>query len=136
MIVAGGFESDTDRKLEAVEVVGKAAEFDRSVRKNQALARPPAGRFDEDFMAQLGDVDGYQNCGRLRRLSKGHCGRLLSGSRHTFSLGDLLPAMAQGVGSRSLRFLDPTPCLLHRSSFHDFVWCYGPEFVAKDLRKW
>ena len=44
--------------------------------------------------------------------------------------------MAQEVGSRSLRSLDPTSCLPSNASFRCFVWCYGPEFVAKDLRKW
>ena len=43
--------------------------------------------------------------------------------------------MAQEVGSRSLRSLDPTSCLPALPS-KCFVWCYGPEFVAKDLRKW
>ncbi len=44
--------------------------------------------------------------------------------------------MAQEVGSRSLRSLDPTSCLPQTLPSRCFVWCYGPEFVAKDLRKW
>ncbi len=44
--------------------------------------------------------------------------------------------MAQEVGSRSLRSLDPASCLLSKLPSNVFVWCYGPEFVAKDLRKW
>ena len=44
--------------------------------------------------------------------------------------------MAHRVGSRSLRSLDPTLCLPLDRSFQFLVWCYGPEFVARDLRKW
>ena len=44
--------------------------------------------------------------------------------------------MAQEVGSRSLRSLDPTSCLPLTSPSECFVWCYGPEFVARNLRKW
>jgi len=44
--------------------------------------------------------------------------------------------MAQEVESRSLRSLDPTSCLPLTLPSECFVWCYGPEFVAKDLRKW
>jgi putative transposase len=44
--------------------------------------------------------------------------------------------MAQDVGSRSLRSLDPTSCLRLTLPSKCFVWCYGPEFVAKDLRRW
>ena len=44
--------------------------------------------------------------------------------------------MAQEVGSRSLRSLDLTSCLPRNSSLKCFVWCYGPEFVARDLRLW
>ena len=72
MVVAGGLESDPDRVLEAVKVLGKAVEFDSGVGKDQALARFPARRFDKNFMTQLGNIDGYQNCGRLRRLRKGN----------------------------------------------------------------
>ncbi|NYF53567.1 hypothetical protein HDF12_003966 [Edaphobacter lichenicola] len=42
--------------------------------------------------------------------------------------------MAQEVGS--LRSLNPTSCLPQTLPSKCFVWCYGPEFVAKDLRKW
>ncbi len=72
MVVAGGLESDPDGAIEAVKVLGKAPELDSGVGKNQALARFPAWRFDKNFMTQLGNIDGYQNCGRLRRLRKGH----------------------------------------------------------------
>ena len=40
--------------------------------------------------------------------------------------------MAQEVGSRSLHSLDPTSCFPQTHSSKCFVWCYGPEFVAKD----
>lgn len=43
--------------------------------------------------------------------------------------------MAQRVGSRSLRSLDPTLCLLDRS-FLAFVWCYGTEFTSRVLDRW
>jgi putative transposase len=44
--------------------------------------------------------------------------------------------MAQRIGSRSLRSLDPVRCLPPTLPSKCFVWCYGPEFVARDLRKW
>ncbi len=44
--------------------------------------------------------------------------------------------MAQEVGSRSLRSLDPTSCLPQTLPSRCFVWCYGPEFVARGLRQW
>jgi len=44
--------------------------------------------------------------------------------------------MAQRIGSRSLRSLDPVRCLPPTLPSKCFVWCYGPEFVAKDPRKW
>jgi len=44
--------------------------------------------------------------------------------------------MAQRIGSRSLRSLDPVRCLPPILPAKCFVWCYGPEFVASDLRKW
>ena len=44
--------------------------------------------------------------------------------------------MAQEVGSRSLRSLDPTSCLPLNSSFKRFVWCYGPEFTSRRMLAW
>jgi transposase InsO family protein len=44
--------------------------------------------------------------------------------------------MAQRVASRSLRSLDPTLCLLTRSSFNAFVWCYGSEFTSQAMDLW
>jgi hypothetical protein len=39
--------------------------------------------------------------------------------------------MAQEVGSRSLRSLDPTSCLPQTRPSRCFVWCYGPEFTSR-----
>ena len=44
--------------------------------------------------------------------------------------------MAQEVGSRSLRSLDPTSCLPLNSSFKCFVWCYGTEFTSQAMDLW
>jgi len=44
--------------------------------------------------------------------------------------------MAPEVGSRSLRFLDPTSGLPSNSSFQCFVWCYGTEFASKAMDHW
>jgi hypothetical protein len=72
MVVARGLENDEDRMLEAMKVVGKEAELGRGVRQDQTLATLPAGRFDQNVVTQLGDIDGYQNGGQLSRLNKGH----------------------------------------------------------------
>ena len=74
MVVAGCLKADPNRMLEIVEVIGKAAKLDRGAGQDQALARPPAWRIDQDLMAHLGYIDGYQNCGCLGRLGKGHGG--------------------------------------------------------------
>ena len=44
--------------------------------------------------------------------------------------------MAQRVGISVATLPRPTRCLFLNRSFQSFVWGYGPEFVAKDLRKW
>jgi len=41
--------------------------------------------------------------------------------------------MAQEVGSRSLRSLDPTSCLPSNASFRCFVWCYGPAYRSRQF---
>ena len=57
---------------------------------------------------------------------------------HTFNLRDLRANLPLGYGPRSLRSLGPYPSLPTNfsSSKPSFPWCYGPEFVAKELRKW
>ncbi len=72
MVVAGGLKDDADRMIEAMEIIGKEAELGCGVGQDQALATLPAGRFDQNVVTQLGDIDGYQNGGRLSRLNKGH----------------------------------------------------------------
>ncbi len=44
--------------------------------------------------------------------------------------------MAQEVGSRSLRSLNPTSCLLPTLPSKRFVWCYGPEFTSRRIIGW
>jgi putative transposase len=44
--------------------------------------------------------------------------------------------MAQRVGSRPLRALDPTLCLLSVAPSCVFVWCYGPEFCSRRMLGW
>ena len=44
--------------------------------------------------------------------------------------------MAQRIGFRSLRSLDPVRCLPPTLPSKCFVWCCGLEFVAQDLHKW
>ncbi len=44
--------------------------------------------------------------------------------------------MAQEVGSRSLRSLDPTSCLPQTLPSKCFVWCYGPEFTSRLMIGW
>jgi hypothetical protein len=38
----------------------------------QAFAALPFGGFNENLMAQLGDIDSYQNSRRLHNLNNGH----------------------------------------------------------------
>jgi hypothetical protein len=70
MVVAGGLEDDADRMLEAMEIIGEEAEPGRGVGQDQALAVLPARSFDQNVMTQLGDIDGYQNGGRLSGLNQ------------------------------------------------------------------
>src|SRR5579875_1268391 len=72
VIVAGGLEGHAHRMLETMQIIGKAAELNGGVQQNQTLTVLQAGGFDEDFMAQLGNIDGYQDRGRLRTLNNGH----------------------------------------------------------------
>ena len=44
--------------------------------------------------------------------------------------------MAQRVGSRPLRALDPTLCLFPVSPSSVFAWCYGTEFASKAMDLW
>ncbi len=41
--------------------------------------------------------------------------------------------MAQEVGSRSLRSLDPTSCLPQTLPSRCFVWCYGSDFTSRHM---
>ena len=54
-----------------MEVIGKEPELGCGVGQNHAFPALPAGCFDQNIVTQLGDIDGYQNGGRLRRLDKG-----------------------------------------------------------------
>jgi hypothetical protein len=72
MVVAGSLEDDADRALKAMKVIGKEPELGRSVGQDEALATLPSGHFDQNVVTELGDIDGYQNGGRLSRLNKGH----------------------------------------------------------------
>ena len=72
VVVPGGFKDDGHRKLETMKKVSEQPELGCSVGQDQALAALPAWRFDQNVVTQLGDIDRYQNSGRLSRLNKGH----------------------------------------------------------------
>src|SRR5579883_451481 len=57
---------------------------------------------------------------------------------HKLNLRDLGASLPLGSGPRSLRSLAHIPAIPTNfpSSKPSFPWCYGPEFVAKQLRKW
>jgi len=53
-----------------MKIVGKETELGGCVGQDQTLAALPAGRFDQNVMTELGDIDGYQNNARLSRLGR------------------------------------------------------------------
>ena len=55
-----------------MKIIGEETELGCRVGQDQALAALPAGRFNQNVVTQLGDINSYQNNGRLSRLNKGH----------------------------------------------------------------
>jgi hypothetical protein len=53
-------------------IIGRPSRLNCRVEQDEALAPFPAGHIDQYLMAQLGDIDSYQNGGRLRTLNVGH----------------------------------------------------------------
>jgi hypothetical protein len=72
MVIARGLESDVHRPVQRMQVLGETSELAGIVGDDHALARAPAGRFDEDIVAELGNVDGYQYVRLRRTLLHGH----------------------------------------------------------------
>src|SRR6185312_1352739 len=55
-----------------MQIIGQPSELNCRVEQDKALAAFPPGRLDQHVMTKLGDIDGYQNSGRLRTLNVGH----------------------------------------------------------------
>ena len=69
-----------DRLTEIGQERDQAVVLGTGVEDAQPASSAGAGHLDEDFVAGLGHVDGYENAGRRRKLWSGH-GRSVSGMR-------------------------------------------------------
>ncbi len=72
VVVPCGLEDNAHWMLQAMKKVSKQPELGCGVGQDHALAVLPSWRLDQDVVTQFGDIDGYQNGGRLSRLNKGH----------------------------------------------------------------
>ena len=80
VIVAGRLEPAGHRLTEIGQERDQAVVLGTGVEDAQPASSAGAGHLDEDLVAGLGHVDGYENAGRRRKLWSGH-GRSVSGMR-------------------------------------------------------
>ena len=80
VIVAGGLEPAGHRLAEIRKDRDQTVVLGAGVEDAQPASSAGAGHLDQDLVAGLGDVDGYENAGRRRKLWSGH-GRSVSGMR-------------------------------------------------------
>ncbi len=81
MVVAGGLEGAGDGLAEAGQQRDEAVVLGARVGHAQAAPARLARDLDQDLVAGLGDVDGYEDAGRGRKLVAGGHGRSVSGVR-------------------------------------------------------